>query len=207
MATTSIIILILTISCICFNIDNARKARRRRAARVLEYASQYPPHQYNEMSQEERTIELIGEEEFENMTMRIENILKRHSAQKCVCLNLTCGPDTEEGSVELHKILPGEDIQLVLCMEEGVDSIDAYHNGARIGRFTLMESFVVHKLMKFNHIRGTYIAQQNCYGIESSQDIKIILFYEPILDNGILKIKEDLDLNCNDSRMLDICEN
>ena len=33
--------------------------------------------------------------------------------------------------------------------------------------------------MAENHIRGAYVAEQNCYGIEDSLQLRIIIFYEP----------------------------
>lgn len=127
----------------------------------------------------QRTIDLIGEEAYNAMTERIDKILREHSHEPCVTLSLTCGPDTEEGAKELHSILPGTPIQLTLCNEGGVDTVDVYNNGLRIGRFALLEAMTIYEIMKNNVLRAAFVAEQNCYGIQDSLQLAIIVFYEP----------------------------
>lgn len=207
MTTFILVILIMALAIFTFNLENARKIKAARIKSIL-YDSDYEPkNSCNYLSDEERTIALIGQEEFNKMSKRIEDILKKHKDQKCLCLTLTCGPNTKEGDNELHHVLPGEEIRLVLCMEEGVDSIDAYHNGIRIGRFTLIESFIIHKLMKNNHIRGVYVGQQNCYCIEESQDIRLIVFYEPDGETHKPLITDNIFSNIKGKENFDFCDN
>jgi hypothetical protein len=132
-----------------------------------------------EQCSETRTIDLIGEEAYHDMTARIERIIELHGHQACQTFTLTCGPDSADGSRELHRILPGCQLRLCACREDGVDWIDVYCNGARIGRMALLDALEISEIMENNHIRGAYVSEQNCYGIEDSHQIGIILFYEP----------------------------
>lgn len=43
----------------------------------------------------------------------------------------------------------------------------------------LLDALEISEIMENNHIRGAYVSEQNCYGIEDSHQIGIILFYEP----------------------------
>ena len=126
-----------------------------------------------------RTIDLIGEEAYDRMTEQIGKVLKRHESHCCTIVNLTCGPDSREGSEELHSLLPGVELNLVACSQEGLDCIDIYHNGARIGRLLLDDADQLFDIMKSSRITGTYVAEQNCYGIETSHQMCIIVFYKP----------------------------
>ena len=167
------IILIIALAGLAFNLQTAASvkmrrtdSRRRKAESVMHAAG------------EQRTIDLIGEKTYKEMTERIDDILQKHSHQQCMTLNLTCGPDTKEGAAELHSLLPGTQLQLNQCTEGGVDWIDVYAAGARIGRLALLEASSVREISKANYIRGAYVAEQNCYGIEDSHRMALIIFYE-----------------------------
>ncbi|MDE5644570.1 MAG: hypothetical protein K2I45_02890 [Muribaculaceae bacterium] len=141
--------------------------------------------QLKKESSESRTIDLIGEDAYHDMTARIERIIELHGHQACQTFALTCGPDTAEGSRELHRILPGCPLRLCMCREDGVDWIDVYCNGARIGRMALLDACEITDIMTTNHIRGAYVSEQNCYGVEDSHQIGIIIFYEPKEKRGL----------------------
>lgn len=207
MGTLLFLILIFSFAIIVFNIQNTYRIRKTRAVKNFGHHRKIISGDCKYCSSKEKTIDLIGKEEYEKMNRRIDTILAKHASQKSICLNITCGPDTNDGSIELHKLLPGHEVQLVLCAEEGLFCVDLYHSGARIGRFTLIESLALRQLMKSNHIRGAYVAEQNCYGIETSQDIKIILFYESIEE---IEVKTNIHKTVakkGDKISLDFCEN
>ncbi|MBD5205892.1 MAG: hypothetical protein HDS84_05910 [Bacteroidales bacterium] len=125
-----------------------------------------------------RTIQLIGHKAYKEMTNRINNIVKRHRFQNSMTVSLTCGPDTFDGAHELHRLLPGEPLKLIMCRTSGVDTIDAYFNGVRIGRLALTEAYTISEVMKTNRIVGAYVAEQNCYGCLNSHQMNIIIFFE-----------------------------
>lgn len=212
MASFFFAILIIALAALIFNIDNAYKIRRRRVEKLL-YANKRAANSRDKENktassdEDIRTIELIGETAYRNMNERIEKIMCRHSSHRCLSLNMTCGPDTKDGSTELHHILPGEEVKLILCSERGLKSVDVYHNGIRIGRLTLLESQSIRNILTSNHIRGAYVAEQNCYEIDAL-DLRLIIFYEQ-KNNSLgkktenYKFEQALKLNNN----LEICQN
>ena len=171
-----LILIILMASAITFNLQARHRVRTRREATRLRRSEELLRGQSDRAV--DHTIDLIGEEEFQRMTERVNLILRRHGHQPCIRLNLTCGPDTPAGADELHHILPGMPLQLTLCSEGGVDWIDVYFNGPRIGRLALMESMILRDAMRSNYVRGAYVAEQNCFGIEDSHLLSIIVFLE-----------------------------
>lgn len=192
MASFLLIILIFSLATFVFNYDNKYNIRKKRAQSKLcskdiisDDNNLIGPQHFTK--EELRTIELIGISEYQAMNDRINTILQKHGMQKSISLRLTCGPDTKKGSNELHTLLPGHEIQMVVCWESGISYIDAYHNGSRIGRFALSESYAIHRIMRKGHLLGAYVAEQNCYEIESSQDLHIILFYETSDSPAIIK--------------------
>lgn len=177
-----LILIILIASGVAFNLQARHDARSQREAlrrERIEHLYGEPQYDAYDAAGDARTIDLIGEEEYHKMTERIDSLLRRHGHQPCLTLNLTCGPDTDEGADELHHILPGMPLRLNLCSEGGVQWVDVYYNGARIGRLALLESMTLRDAMRHNHIRGAYVAEQNCFGIEDSHMLAIIVFYEP----------------------------
>ena len=167
------IILIIALAGLAFNLQTAASVKMQRGGSHRRQAESTM-----QLSSEQSTIDLIGEKTYKEMTERIDEILQKHSHQQCMTLNLTCGPDTKEGAAELHSLLPGTELQLNQCTEGGVDWIDVYAAGARIGRLALLEASSVREISKTNYIRGAYVAEQNCYGIENSHRMALIVFYE-----------------------------
>lgn len=158
-----------------------------------------------------RTIELIGEEAYEKMTKQIDKVLRRHSGQPCVTINLTCGPDTIQGADELHSLLPGMELQLVKCGEAGTECIDVYHNGKRIGRLALAEATIVKDILERERVCGTYVAEQNCYGLDENLQLSIIVFYKArskkLLIKDIIGLKGITKNEKNDIISANICQN
>lgn len=171
-----LIIIIFVTAAFCFKVQNAalRKAsaRRRTAAAVT-------PAQPEDFDGIMHTIDLIGEEEFRDMSRRIRDIMKRHSEEKAVTVSMTCGPDTERGAAGLHSILPGSQLQLSICGEGGVRWFDVYSRGDRIGRIALAEAELIGNIMGKNSLTGAYVAEQNCFGIDDLCCLSIIIFYKP----------------------------
>lgn len=170
-----IAILILMIALVAFNLEMKRSLKaKREVQRRAESERILRPN-----DAESRTIDLIGEQAYDEMTRNIDEILRRHGHQKCISFDLTCGPDTLEGSDRLHRLLPGTPLQLMLCSEGGVDWVDVYDGGARIGRLALLEAAILKETMRTNHLRAAYVAEQNCFGIEDSHQLSVIVFYDP----------------------------
>lgn len=199
------VILILGLAALAFNIQNSFSIRSKR-----ERIRKDTAERNLRPKPEQRTVDLIGEEAFDEMTRKIDTILSKHSHQQCVTVNLSSGPDTREGASELHSILPGTPVLLNANYEGGVSWIDVYANGARIGRLALLDAATVKDVMKSNVITGTYVAEQNCYGIENSYQLAVIIFYEP-KDVAVSKKSRFSMPVPHESRaagsMIDICQN
>lgn len=139
----------------------------------------YPDYADQLSDSDTHTIDLIGREAFDAMNDRIEQILNTHKTHLCISVRLTCGTQSEQGREQLHRILPGMPVELLPSVEDGIDWIDVFSEGKHIGRFALMETMLIRDCMESNHIRGAYVAEQNCFGIPESHELSIIIFYEP----------------------------
>lgn len=170
MIDTIIILGILALAGVVFNMQNRRAIEHKREKRNHLGADEDP-----EIS---HTIDLIGKSAYREMTERIERIMKEHSGHKNCKLSLTCGPDTFDGAHELHGLLPGQSVKLLQCRAEGVDTIDVYYNGVRIGRLALNEARHLCSLLEHNSIIAAYVAEQNCYRKIGSHQMDIIVFYK-----------------------------
>ncbi len=169
-----LIILIVALAAVAFNMQARFETRLKRDEKRTQMIEELRARH-----EDLRTVDLIGEKAYHDMTDRIDRILREHCHQQCLTLEMTCGPDNRCCAEELHKLLPGDELCLEPCRESGVEWIDVYSNGMRIGRLALLEAGAVRDTMKSNHIRGVYVAEQNCYGIEDSHKISLIMFYEP----------------------------
>lgn len=164
----------------------------------------------NHGSKEQHTIELIGEDAFKRMSARIDEILQNNAGRQSVTLDLTCGPDTAEGAETLHELLPGTELMMVSCRETGVEWIDIYAHGRRIGRLTLSEAETVKNIMQNNLIKKAYVAEQNCFGIEDSYQMSIILYFEPRLADDCMPHQNHAQQNMKskgDNAAINICLN
>lgn len=177
---------------VAFNIQSRQQVKQKRLEENLLYSSQsdedfknddrviIDPVSTTEADKEiMRTIDLIGHKAYVEMTERINRIMHRHGSQNSATVSLTCGPDTLDGAHELHRLLPGQPLKLVSCRAEGVDTIDIYFNGVRIGRLALEEAETILTIMRENSITAAYVAEQNCFGRIGSHQMDIIVFYEP----------------------------
>lgn len=170
MIDTIIILGILAIAGIAFNIQNRRA--------IADKRGNGNPDKSEEDPEIRHTIDLIGKGAYKEMTERIERIMKEHSGHKNCRLSLTCGPDTFDGAHELHSLLPGQPVKLLHCRAEGVETIDVYYNGVRIGRLALNEARHLLSLLEHNSIIAAYVAEQNCYRKIGSHQMDIIVFYK-----------------------------
>lgn len=188
MISTILIICLIVLAGIGFNIQARREVRERRLGKESGREDELPadslPYRTRADESEEhcdgiaRTIELIGEKAYREMKARIDRIVSAHENQRCVNVSLTCGPDTFDGAHELHRLLPGQALNLVTCAAGGVETIDVYFNGARVGRLALNDAETIREVMKGNKITGVYVAEQNCYGLAGSHQMDIIIFYD-----------------------------
>lgn len=176
---TIIIFSVITVFQVQTRIMTENRRRERAARAFAEYNRMHDNRAQTETQADARTIDLIGEEAYKEMTARIDALLARHGNQRCVSLELTCGPDTKAGAKELHSLLPGMRLELNICSEGGTRLVDVYSNGTRIGRLALSEASVLTSLMEGNSLKGAYVAEQNCYGLEDSHQMAVIVFYEP----------------------------
>lgn len=125
------------------------------------------------------TRRLIGEEAYREMNRRVESLLGKHKADECISVNLTCGPDNEQEAAELHHLLPGEPVNLSRCSSGGMDCIDVYSRGFRIGRLVLKDADDAIEVMNKSSVTGAYVAEQNCYGESSEIALRIVIFHSP----------------------------
>lgn len=200
-----LVILIVAVAAVAFNLQARRDVRARREAERIARLQRL-----REETGDGNTIDLIGEEAYRAMTSRIDGILHRHGHQPCISMTLSCGPDTIKGADELHSLLPGQPVEIVPCSEGGVMCYDVYFNGSRIGRFVLTEASLLRETLRDNHVRGAYVAEQNCYGIDGSHDLRIILFYEPKGADEPLAghhSSSKTDDARTDTATIDICQN
>lgn len=126
---------------------------------------------------EMRTRRLIGDEAFDKMSENVDKILERHRADRSVNVQLTAGPDTPEGSAELHKLLPGDPLWLRKTVEGGMDVVDVYSGGFRIGRLMLGDAARVISVMDSAVVTGSYVSEQNGFGDCDEISLGIVVFH------------------------------
>lgn len=170
-----LILIVLATVCVAFNLQTAIDARRLRQE-ITDTSHTSAATDTDET--ESRTIDLIGREAYRAMTERIDGILRKHAHHPCLSLDLTCAPTDRDGADELHRLLPGAELHLLTCNQGGVGWIDVYSNGLRVGRLALLEADAVGKILRCNHVCGVYVSEQNCFGIEDSHRLSLIIFYE-----------------------------
>lgn len=125
------------------------------------------------------TQKLIGEKQYQEMVKTVDRIRDKHRADQCVVVSITAGPNTKSASRELHHLLPGQTLNLQKVSLSGMDCVDVYSNGQRVGRLMLGDADIVIKLMKSSSLTGVYVAEQNCYGDNNLLSLRIIVFHSP----------------------------
>lgn len=149
-------------------IDNNIKQSDRRADRI---ESKYGDNA--------STVRLIGETAYRKMCLCVEAITRKHIGQQRAIFPLNCPPLSRKGKELLHKLLPGDSLQINYTSEQGVPVIDVYAQGICIGRIALDEVDAIMEITRNRHITGIYVAEQNCYGIPDSLNLDIILYLIP----------------------------
>lgn len=130
-------------------------------------------------SQENATRRLIGDEAYERMEENVRGILSGHRADRSINVSLSTGPDTPQGEQEFHSLLPGDPLWLRRSSEEGVDVVDVYSGGYRIGRLMLEAAQRVISIMDKDVITGSYVSEQNSYGDCDTSSLGIVIFHTP----------------------------
>lgn len=185
MTDTLLIILLLAVMLLATAGLAGTEGRRRRLARRMESAQKAftqeikheSAHPAPELSSEEYTRRLIGDEAYARMEKKVEHILRYHRGEKSINVSLTAGPDTEHGREELHRLLPGDPLWMRKNVEGGMDVIDVYSGGYRIGRLMLDDAAKALRIMRTSILTGSYVAEQNCWGNCDDVALGIILFH------------------------------
>ncbi|MCM1370225.1 MAG: hypothetical protein NC204_07640 [Candidatus Amulumruptor caecigallinarius] len=138
--------------------------------------NQKPEH--NPSQEDYNTIRLIGEKAFHDMVDRIEALLTLHKLHRNMTVPIVCPPTSALGKNELHHILPGEPVSLNITYQNGVKWIDVFSRGHMIGRLTLQNASAITNLLYCNDIKGIYIGEQNCYGLDGVCRLSLIIFYQ-----------------------------
>lgn len=125
------------------------------------------------------TRSLIGDEAYEEMTRRVDTLLSIHRCDESVAVCLTSGPDNRPEADELHHLLPGEPVKLTRNDENGVECVDVYSRGFRIGRLMLADAEIAIEVMRDSMITGVYVAEQNCYGDCEDIAMRLVIFHCP----------------------------
>lgn len=126
---------------------------------------------------ERQTRRLIGNEAYDNMTKVVDGILKHHRFDRSVTVMLTSGPENSEAAAELHRLLPGDSLCLRRTTDKGLDMINVYSKGLRIGRLMLGDADAVSAVMDSAVLTGCYVAEQNSYGDCDTSSVGIIVFH------------------------------
>lgn len=171
--------LVLTMACVVWAFSRSMALRERKQRADARRLAELEKLDSLTRNPNQRTVDLIGKDAYSRMTQRINTVLQMHKRHKSITLTLTCGPDSRSGAEELHSILPGEKVEVNMTTEAGVEWTDVYSRGVRIGRFGLLADGLLRQISSANAIKGAYVAEQNCYGIENSCQLSVIFFFEP----------------------------
>lgn len=132
---------------------------------------------------EAATRQLIGDEAYEKMVARVDEVIRRHQRDNCISVALTSGPDNEKGWKELNRILPGDPVWLKKSSHDGVDCVDVFSGGFRIGRLMLTAAGKVFDVLDNAIVTGSYVAEQNSWGDSNVVAMRIIIFHRPAREN------------------------
>ena len=130
----------------------------------------------------EKTIRLIGRDTYADMCRRVQEITRSHHGQQRAIFPLTLAPASANGCDRLHKLLPGDRLQLNYTVESGMPTICVFSRGVCVGRLAFDEVDALMGILKDRKVTGVYVAEQNCYDIPDALDLDIILYLEPKLE-------------------------
>ena len=83
-----LIILIVALAAVAFNMQARFETRMKRDEKRTQMIEELRARH-----EDLRTVDLIGEKAYHDMTDRIDRILREHCHQQCLTLEMTCGPD------------------------------------------------------------------------------------------------------------------
>lgn len=130
-----------------------------------------------EASDEERTRSLLGDELYDDMVWRVEEVLARHASDSSQTMLLDTGPESHEGHTVLHSLLPGDMLELEMLEDQAAVGVRA--EGELIGLVHGGGARKVTRLMQLGLVTGAYVAEQNCYGMSDDVALKVIVFFRP----------------------------
>lgn len=153
---------------------DVRRSRNERCAAAMLTA----PETLTE--EELATRRLIGNEAYDRMVERVDNVVERHGSDRCLNVKLTDGPDSRRGWKQLHSILPGDPLFLQAAEVGGIRLIEVYSGGFRIGSVAGESAADMLRILDCENITGAYVSEQNSYGDCNTADMRVILFYRPL---------------------------
>ena len=124
-----------------------------------------------EASDEERTRSLLGDELYDDMVWRVEEVLARHASDSSQTMLLDTGPESHEGHTVLHSLLPGDMLELEMLEDQAAVGVRA--EGELIGLVHGGGARKVTRLMQLGLVTGAYVAEQNCYGMSDEVALKM----------------------------------
>lgn len=134
-----------------------------------------------EISPEEKaTRNLLGDDVYDNMVKRVDAVLSRHSGDRSVSIPLTMGPDSLAGEEELHRLLPGDPLWLRKANYDGMDIVEVFSGGFRIGRLLTSDAMRALQVMDNDTVTGSYVSEQNSWGDCDTSFLRLVLFYRPV---------------------------
>lgn len=183
--------------------------KARADVRRIRRNSRAPSHP-RQMSQEEAaTRELIGDDAYEDMVRRVDDIVSRHSSDRFVSVALSSGPKSLEGWKALCSLLPGDAVGLKFRDVDGLRIIDVLSNDVRIGSVLLTAADRLMSDVGGDAITGAYVAEQNSYGDSNVAAMRIIVFHSARSESlsPTLRRSDMLHVNTRFGRSFDLCQN
>lgn len=123
------------------------------------------------------TASNIGEIRYNEMSLNLSSLLKRHADDGFITLTLCPADLTSDCRRVLHDLVPGD--RLCLCREisGGCVGFSVFHTGRLVGIISRSDSAKVDEIMKESVITGVYVWRQNCFGECDFTDLDVVLFY------------------------------
>ncbi len=125
------------------------------------------------------TAMLIGQESYDAMVKRVDELTARHSHDRCVLFRMTASCCNDISSHVLHMLLPGDRLILQKYRIGDMDCVAVYSRGVQTGSLMLDDAETYLSLAVTRRVTGAYVARQNCYQRPQSLDIELIVYYNP----------------------------
>lgn len=172
-------------------------------------ASRAPSHPRQMSKEEAATRELIGDDAYEDMVRRVDDIVSLHSSDRFVSVSLSSGPESPDGWKALRRLLPGDAVGLKFRDVDGLRIIDVLCDDVRIGSVLLTAADRLMSDIGSDAITGAYVAEQNSYGDSNVAAMRIIVFHSAHSDSlsPALRRNDMLHVNTRFGRSFDLCQN